>query len=42
VGILVCQRCGTTVEFFDDVKVSTRYTVCCTCEEDGAEMEDDD
>jgi len=33
-GILVCQRCEETIDFFEDEKVSTRYTVCCTCQDE--------
>lgn len=41
-GILVCQRCDATIEFFDDVKVSTRYSVCCTCQDEDRNEEWDD
>lgn len=40
-GILVCQACNATIEYFEDEKVSVLYGKCphphCRGEEDGDE-----
>lgn len=38
-GIIVCQTCNSTIDHFDDDKVSTLYSCCCDCEEE-VELDD--
>ncbi|MED1204231.1 GapA-binding peptide SR1P [Heyndrickxia acidicola] len=30
-GIIVCQSCNTTIDHFEDEKVTILYSNCCTC-----------
>jgi hypothetical protein len=33
-GTIVCQSCLSTIEHYEDEKVSVLFSNCCTCDED--------
>ncbi|WP_391564073.1 GapA-binding peptide SR1P [Siminovitchia fortis] len=32
-GIIICQDCNATIDYFEDDKVTKLYSCCCECNE---------
>lgn len=38
-GIIICQTCNSTIDHFEDEKVTKLYSSCCDCEKE-TELDD--
>ncbi|MFC3780062.1 GapA-binding peptide SR1P [Bacillus chungangensis] len=34
-GTIICQSCNSTIDYFEADKVTTLYSCCCECDQEG-------